>query len=104
VASRGRHTKSTPQLSLAPLEADLENIMRNGKSSEGGTSTAKPGIFYDFHDFIKTPTPSFCHVLLPSIGVSHSLNFGSVPAGFSPLGLDLVGETLVTPLSPEVVP
>jgi hypothetical protein len=104
VASRGRHTRSTPQLPLAPPEADPEKIIRKGKSSEGGTSTAKTGISGDFHDFVETPTPSFRPVLLSSVGVSRSLNFGSVPAGFSPPGLELVGETLVTPLSPEVVP
>jgi hypothetical protein len=36
--------------------------------------------------------------------VSHFLNFGSVPAEFSPPGLGLEGEILVTSLSPEVVP
>jgi hypothetical protein len=101
VDSRGRHTRSTPQLPLAPPEADLEKIIRKGKSSEGGTSTAKLGIS---GDFIETPTPSFRHVLLPSIGVSRSLNFRSVPARFSPPSPKLIGETLVTPLSPEVVP
>jgi hypothetical protein len=104
VASRGRHTRSTPELSLAPPEADPEKIIRNGKSSRGGTSTVKTGISGDSHDFVETPTPSFRPVLLSSIGVSRSLNLGSVPAGFSPPSLELVGETLVTPLSPEVVP
>jgi hypothetical protein len=104
VTSRGRHTRSTPQLPLAPPEANPENIIRKGKSSEGGTSTAKIGISGDFHDFVETPTPSFRLILLSSVEVSRSLNFGSVPNGFSPLGLELVGETLVTPLSPKVVP
>jgi hypothetical protein len=102
VASRGRHTRSTPQLPLAPPEADLEKIIRKGNSSGGGTSTAKLGSSNDFHDFIETPTPSSHPVYLPSVGVSRSLNFGSVPAGFSPLDLELVGDTLVTPLSLEV--
>jgi hypothetical protein len=104
MASRGKHTRSTPQLPLAPPKADPEKIIRKENSSEGGTSTAKTGIFGDFHDFVETPTSSFHHVLLSSVRVSRSLNFGSVPAGFSPLGLKLVGETLVTPLSPKVVP
>jgi hypothetical protein len=73
-------------------------------SYEGSTSTTKTCISGDFHDFVETPTPSFRPTLLPSVGVSCSLNFGSVPVGFSPLGLELVGESLVTPLSPEVVP
>jgi hypothetical protein len=104
MASRGRHTRSTPQLSLAPPEADPEKIIRKGKSSGGGTSTAKPGIYDDFHDFIETPTPSSHPIYLPSVGLSCSLNFGTVPNGFSPPHLELVGDTLVTPLSPKVVP
>jgi hypothetical protein len=87
MASRGRHTRSTPQLPLVPPEADPEKIIRKGKSSEGSTSTAKPGISGDFHDFIETPNPSFCPVLVPTVEVSRSLNFGIVPTGFSPPGL-----------------
>ena len=104
MASRGRHTRSNPQLSLAPPEADPENIIRKGKYSRDSASTAKPGISDNFHDFIETPTPSSHPVYLPSIGVSRSLSFGSVPVEFPPPGLKLVGETLVTPLSLEVVP
>jgi hypothetical protein len=91
-------------LPLAPPGADPKKIIRKGNSFEGGTSTAKPGISDDFQDFIETPTPSFRPVVLPFVEVSRSLNFGSVPTGFSPPGLELVGETLVTPLFPEVVP
>jgi hypothetical protein len=40
----------------------------------------------------------------PSSEVSHFLNFGSVPAEFSPPGLVSEGEILVTPPSLEVVP
>jgi hypothetical protein len=104
VASRGRHTRSTPQLPLAPPKDDPEKIIRKGKASGGGTSTAKPGLSDDFHNSIEAPTPASHSVLLPSIGVSRSLNFGSVPVEFSPPGLELEGETLVTPFSPEVVP
>jgi hypothetical protein len=104
MASRGRHTRSTPQLPLATPEADPEKIIRKGKAFGGGTSTAKPGISDDFHCPIGTPTPASHSILLPSVGVSRSLKFGSVPAEFSPPGLGLEGESLVTPLSPEVVP
>jgi hypothetical protein len=102
VASRGRHTRSHPQLPLATPEADPEVIFRKGKASEGETSTAEPG---------NLPSPSvgtpFSSSQLPSrpfSEVSRFLNFGSVPAEFSPPGLGLEGEILVTPLSPEVVP
>jgi hypothetical protein len=104
VSYRGRHTRSTPQLPLAPPKDDPENIIIKGKSSGRGTSTAKPGISDDFHDFIETPKPSSHPIYLPSVGVLRSLNFGSVPAEFSPLDLELVGETHVTPFFPEVVP
>jgi hypothetical protein len=97
---RGRHTRSTPQLPLATPEVDLENIIRKGKAFGGGTSTTKPSIYDDFHCSIGAPTPASHYVLLPSVGVFRSLNFGSVPAEFSPLGLGLEGESLFTPLSP----
>jgi hypothetical protein len=102
VASRGRHTRSHPQLPLATPVADPEVIFRKGKASEGEASTAEPG---------NPPSPSvetpFSPPQFPSrpfSEVSRFLNFGSVPAEFSPPGLGLEGEILVTPLSPEVVP
>jgi hypothetical protein len=91
-------------LPLATPEADLEKIIRKGKAPGGGTSTAKLGISDDLHCSIGTPTPASHSILLPSVGVSRSLKFGSVPAEFSPPGLGLEGESLVTPLSPEIVP
>jgi hypothetical protein len=104
VASRGRHTRSTPQLPLATPEADPEKIIRKGKALHEGTSTVEPGISDDFHYPIGTPISSFQPSVIPSVGVSRTLNFGSVPVEFSPPGLGLEGETIVTPLSPEVVP
>jgi hypothetical protein len=105
VASRGRHTRSTPQLPLATPEADPEKIIRKGKALREGTSTVEPGISDDFHSPpIETPISASHSTLIPSVGVSRSLNFGSVPVEFSPPGLGLEGEILVTPLSPEVVP
>jgi hypothetical protein len=77
-------------------------IIRKGKASEGETSTAEPG---------NLPSPSvenpFHSSQLPSrpfSEVSHFLNFGSVPAEFTPPGLGLEGEILVTPLSLEAIP
>jgi hypothetical protein len=105
VASRGRHTRSTPQLPLATPEADPEKIVRKGKAPREGTSTVEPGISDDFHcPPLETPISSSHSPIIPSVGVSQSLKFGSVPVEFSPPGLDLEGEILVTPLSPEVVP
>jgi hypothetical protein len=93
---------SHPELPLAMPEADLEVIIKKGKAFEGDTSTAEPGNF---------PSPSvenpFSSSQLPSrlfFEVSCFLNFGSVPAEFSPPGIGLEGEILVTTLSPEVVP
>ena len=95
VASKGRHTWSHPQLPLAMPEADPEVIIRKGKASEGETPTTEPGNF----PFSSSQLPS-----IPFFEVSHFLNFGSVPANFSPPSLGLEGEILVTPLSPKVVP
>jgi hypothetical protein len=64
-----------------------------------------PGISDDFHHPpLETPISSSHFHVIPSIGVSQSLKFGSVPADFSPPGMGLEGEILVTPISPKGVP
>jgi len=85
VASRGRHTRSNPHLPLATPEADLEAVHRKEKSSVKEVSVTERG---------NTPSPSvktpFSDFQLPShtsSEVSRFLNFGSVPAEFSPPGL-----------------
>jgi hypothetical protein len=77
--------RSNPHLPLATPEDDLEAVCRKGKSSAKGFSIAEKG---------NTPSPSvktpFSDFQLPShtsSEVSHFLNFGSVPAEFSPPGL-----------------
>jgi hypothetical protein len=96
--------RSTPQLPLATPEADPEKIIRKGKALNQGTSTVEPSIYDDFHYPIGTPIYAFQPSVIPSVGVSQTLNFGSVHVKFSPPGLGLEGEILVTPLSPEFVP
>jgi hypothetical protein len=101
VAFKGRHTRSHPQLPLATPEANPEATLRKGKASEGETSIAEPG-----NPLSPSVETRFSSPQLPSrpfSEVSRSLNFGSVPAEFSPPDLGLEGETLVTPLSFEVV-
>jgi hypothetical protein len=97
VASRGRHTRSNPHLPLATPEEDLEAVRRKGKGAAKEDSVDEKG---------NTPSPSvrtpFSDFQPPgriSSEVSHFLNFGSVPAEFSPPGLVSEGEILVTPLS-----
>jgi hypothetical protein len=102
VASRGRHTRSHPQLPLATPVADPEVIFRKGKASEGETSTVEPG--NPLSPSVETPFSSPQFPSRPFSEVSRFLNFGSVPAEFSPPGLGLEGEILVTPLSSEAVP
>jgi hypothetical protein len=75
----------------------LEAVRKKGKSSTKGVSIAEKG---------NTPSPSvktpFSYSQLPShtsSEVSRFLNFGSVPAEFSPPGLVSEGEILVTPPS-----
>jgi hypothetical protein len=101
VAFRGRHTRSHPQLPLATPEADSEAVRRKGKSSAKEVPIAETG---------NTPSPSVRTPFSPPqfldrppSEASRFLNFGSVPAEFSPPGLGLEGETLVTPLSFEAV-
>jgi hypothetical protein len=102
VAFRGRHTRSHPQLPLATPEADPEVVLRRGKSSAEEVSIAETG--NPPSPSVRTPfsPPQFLN--RPPSEVSRFLNFGSVPAEFSPPGLGLEGEILVTPLSSEVVP
>jgi len=87
VASRGRQTRSTPQLPLATPKANPKKIIRKGKDLHEGTSTVEPGISNDFHYPIGTPISTFQPFVIPSIGVPRNLNFGIVPVEFSPPGL-----------------
>jgi hypothetical protein len=77
-------------------------VLRRGKSSTKEVSIAETG--NPPYPSVGTPfsSPQFPDRPIP--GVSHFLNFGSVPVEFSPPGLGLEGEILVTPLSSEVVP
>jgi hypothetical protein len=102
VAFRGRHTRSHPQLPLATPVTDPEVVLRKGKAPEEEASTAETG---------NPPSPSVRTLFSPPqfldkppSQVSHFLNFGSVPTEFSPTGLGLEGEILVTPLSSKAVP
>jgi len=105
VASIGRHTKSTPHFPLATPEVDPEKIIRNRKALREGYSAAEPGISDDFHDpSLEAPISAPRSPIIPYVGVSRTLKFRSVPVDFSPHGLRLEGEILVTPFSPEVVP
>jgi hypothetical protein len=101
VAFRGRHTRSHPQLPLATPEANPEAVLRKGKASEGETSIAEPG--NPLSPSVETPFSSPQLPSRPFSEVSRFLNFGSVPAEFSPPDLGLEGEILVTPLSFEAV-
>jgi hypothetical protein len=102
VASSGRHTRSHPQLPLATPEENPEVIIRKGKPSQGESFATEPGISPP--PSVKTPFSCSQLPSHPFSEVSHFLNFGSVPAEFSPPGLASEREILVTPPSLEVVP
>jgi hypothetical protein len=102
VASSGRHTWSHPQLPLATTEENPEVILRKGKTPQGESFASESGISPP--PSVKTPFSYSQLPSRPSSEVSHFLNFGSVPAEFSPPGLVSEGEILVTPPSLEVVP
>ena len=102
MASSGRHTRSHPLLPLVTPEEDPEVIIRKGKASEGETSTVEPGNFP--YPSVETPFSSSHITSIAFFEVSRILNFESVLAKFSPPGLGLEGEILVTPLSPLAVP
>jgi len=94
--------RSHPQLPLARPENDPKVVLIKVKAPEAEASNAETG--NPPSPFVKTPfsPPQFLN--RPSSEVSCFLNFGSVPAEFSPPGLGLEGEILVNPLSSEVVP
>jgi uncharacterized small protein (DUF1192 family) len=94
VASRGRHTRSNPHLPLATLEADLEAVRRKGKRTAKEVSVDEKGNTPS--PSVRTPFSDSQFPSRPSSEVSRFLNFGSVPAEFSPPGLVLEGEILVT--------
>ena len=76
--------RSTPQLPLTKLEADPEKIIKKGKAFRESTSIVEPGIFDDFHyPVVRNPISTSHSTVIPSVGVSRSLNFGSVPVEFS---------------------
>jgi hypothetical protein len=93
---------SHPQLPLATPETDPEGVLRKGKAPEEESSTT---------EIDNLPSPSVRTLFSPPqfldrppSQVSCFLNFGSVPAEFSPPTLGLEGEIIVTPLSSEDVP
>jgi hypothetical protein len=96
VASRGRHTRSNPHLPLATPEEDLEAVRRKGKRAAKGVSADQKGNTPS--PSVRTPFSDSQFPSHPSSEVSRFLNFGSVPAEFSPPGLVSEGEILVTPL------
>jgi len=90
VASRGRHTRSTPKLPLATLEVDLEKLIIKGKTLKEGTSTTELGISNSSHfPLLETPIPASQFPSRPFTEVSRFLNFGSVPLKFPSPGLAL---------------
>ena len=101
MAFRGRHTRSHPQLPLDAPETDPEVVLRKGKAPEEEASNAKIG--NSPFPSVRTPFSPLQFLDRPPSEVSRFLNFGSVPAEFSPPGLGLEGEILVTPLSFEAV-
>jgi hypothetical protein len=94
--------RSHPHLPLVTPEADSEAARRKGKSYVKEVSIAETGISPP--PSVKTPLSSSQLPSHPPSEVSRFLNFGSVPAEFSPPGLVSEGEILVTPPSLEAVP
>jgi len=101
VAFRGRHTQSHPQLPLATPEIDPEVVLRKGKAFEEEASTVEPS--NPPSPSVGTPFSPPRFLNRPFSEVSRFLNFESVRAKFSPLGLGLEGEILVTPLFSEAI-
>jgi hypothetical protein len=103
VALKVRHWGSTPQLPLATPKVDPEKIIRKGKAPQEGPSAIIPCDFSNFHNPLETPVSASHSPIIPSIGVSINLNFGSFSTIFSPPSINLEGEIFDTPLSPKFV-
>jgi hypothetical protein len=103
VAPKRRHTRYIPQFPLATPESDLEQIIRKGNAPQEGISTVVSGDYGNLHDSsLKTPVAASHSPIIPSIGVSRSLNFRSFPIEFSPSRPHLE-ENFDTHVSPEIV-
>ena len=99
MSSGGRHH---PKLPLAATEENPEVILRRGKAPQEESFISESGISPP--PSVRTPFYYSQLPILPFSEVSRFLNFGSVPAEFSPPGLVSEGEILVTPPSLEAVP
>jgi len=76
VAPKSIHTRSTPQLPLTTPEAESENIIKKGNTSQEGISIVVPGDSVNLQtSSFKTPVVASNSPIIPSVGVSKSLNF-----------------------------
>jgi hypothetical protein len=83
VAPKGRHMRSNPQLPLATLDADLEKIIKKGKSSQEIFSVAVLGTFGQLPDSILNTQVAVSSIPpLPSTEVSRNLDFESFPVEY----------------------
>jgi hypothetical protein len=77
--------RSTPKLPLKTPEVDPEKIIRKGNTSQEGISTIVSGDSGNLHDSaLKNPVDASNSLVIPSVGVSIILNFGSFPVELSP--------------------
>jgi hypothetical protein len=96
--------RSTPHLPLETPEADPENIIKKGKSSQEGFSAVVPGTSGHFHDStFNTPVAISNSPLLPSVEVSRNLDFENFPVEYSSFSPKLKEESFETLASPDVV-
>jgi hypothetical protein len=94
----------TSLLPLATSEADPEEIIRKGKTTQKGTSTVVPSFSDNFHHpSLLTPVTVSHSLIIQIARVSRNLSFGSFPADFFSPSLGLDGEIFDTHFSPEVV-
>jgi hypothetical protein len=89
---------------LEASEANPEEIIRKGKTTQKGTSTVVPSFSDNLHNpSLPTRVTVFDSPIIQTVGVSRNLIFGSFPTDLSPPILGLEGEIFDTPFSPEVV-
>jgi hypothetical protein len=95
--------RSTPQLPLKTPEANPENIIKKGNTSQG-ISAVVPDDSGNLHDSsFKTPIVVFNSPFIPSVGVSRSLNFEIFHVELPPSSVHLEGESFETHVSTDIV-
>jgi hypothetical protein len=103
LASKGRHTRSNPQLPLVPSKSDPEKIIKNGKASQKRkivVATSASGQLSD--STLDTPVVISSKFSLPSAKVSKKRDFEKFPFEYSSFETEFKEESIDIFSSPNI--